>query len=81
MDPKELVVDKKYKTTGLIKVCLYDVKGHDCEFTDKVDLPSGTELTYIGPDNDDNGGDVFENAESTKFCLHDNDLTSIEEIS
>lgn len=79
MDPTKLEIIKKYKTTGAIKACVYDESGHDCTFTDKVDLQSGTVLTYIGPDGDPNGGYVFK-ADGNMYCLHDDDLKKIEEV-
>lgn len=79
MDSKELVVDKKYKTTANVKVCFYDKD--DCLMGDAIDLQIGTKLTYVGPDNDPDGGYVFQDMMDTKFCFHDNDLTAIEEIS
>jgi hypothetical protein len=79
MDPDNLQTDWQYIVIKAVKVCLYDDKvTHECEFTDKVDLPIGTALTYVGADEDPGGGFVFE-AGGNKYCLHDNDLSAIEE--
>lgn len=76
MDPNILEVDKNYTTTTPIKACYYD--NEDCLVADGIDLLTGTELTYIGPDAED--GNVFKNAEGTRFCLHLDDLASLEEV-
>ena len=76
MDPNMLEIDKVYKTVKSVKVCFYDQD--DCLMADMVDLQPGTELTYVGPDADDDDGYVFTNTEGTKLCLHDNDLYAIE---
>jgi hypothetical protein len=73
MDPNQLETGKVYKTTTNVKACMYDKL--DCLMTNMIDLPAGTDLTYIEPDADD--GYVFTNAEGTKFCLHDNDLYAL----
>ena len=71
----DLEVGKTYKTTANVKVCFYDKD--DCLMADMVDLQFGTELTYVGPDAED--GYVFRNGDGTKYCLHDDDLASVEE--
>lgn len=75
MDPEVLEVKRKYKTTADLKACFYDA--NDCVMPNMIDLPVGTELTYIGPDAED--GYVFENGDGTKYCLHDNDLAALAE--
>jgi len=78
MDKNDLEVGKPYKTTANVKVCFYDKD--DCLMPDMVDLQIGTKLTYVGPDNDPDGGYVFQDMmDNTKFCFHDDDLASVEE--
>ena len=76
MDSKKLVVGKKYKTVDKVEVCFYE--GDDCLSTLPINLPLGTELTYIGPDAED--GYVFENGDHTRYWLHDDDLPAIEAL-
>ena len=78
MEGKDLEVGTIYQTTDPIKACLYGMETQDCEFADMVDLPSGTEVTYIVPDDDD-GGFIFQAEDGNTYCLHTDDLASIEE--
>ncbi|KKT71942.1 MAG: hypothetical protein UW68_C0052G0007 [Candidatus Collierbacteria bacterium GW2011_GWB1_44_6] len=75
MDQKNFEVGKIYVTTANVDVCCYDAK--DCVMPDMVGLQPGTELTYVGPDDDVDGGYVFSDAEGMKYCLHDDDLTAL----
>lgn len=75
MDISDLIPGNKYVVLEEVTVCYYE--GEDCLMPEGPNLPAGTELTYVGPDDDLGGGYVFENNEGTKYCLHDEDLDFI----
>ena len=70
MDLKQLYEGREIVSFKPVNVCYYDKD--DCLMPNAVNLPTGTVLAYVGPDKED--GQVFQNAEGTKYCLHDDDL-------
>lgn len=70
MDLSKLIPGNDFTTFKPINVCLYDA--NDCIMPNGIPLPTGTELTYIGPDPD--GGFIFMTDEFVKVCLHEDDL-------